>query len=84
MFMLSDPCDRVCTMRTYTNLTVTFIDGKTLTLVDVHPNNKYANEGGFVVVEHYCDEVPTVYIPISQIRYFDTQLVSDPYGKVYL
>jgi len=69
-------------MTNYIALTITFIDGDTLTLVDVHPDNYYANEGGFLVVEHNCDSLPIVYIPIDQIRYFHTQVVSDPCGML--
>lgn len=67
-----------------TVLTVQYIDGTEEQFHDVHSDNKYANENGFLVIEFYGDDSPIVYIPIVHIRRFDTVELSDPCGRVYL
>jgi len=72
---MSDPYGNVCTMRNQTNLTILFTDGFTHTFTDVHPDNHYADENGFLVVEFHDACLPIVYIPIQHIRFFDTMIV---------
>mgnify|MGYP003346656657 CR=1 FL=1 len=72
---MSDPYGNVCTMRNQTNLTIQFLDGTLHTFTDVHPDNHYADENGFLVVEFHDACLPIVYIPIQHIRFFDTMIV---------
>ena len=71
---MSDPYGNVCTMRNQTNLTILFTDGFTHTFYGVHPDNTYANENGFLVIELDEPLLPIVYVPIDNIRFFDTQI----------
>lgn len=67
---------------TMTVLTVQYIDGSEESFFNVHPDNHYADENGFVVIEFTEDYLPIVYIPIVHIRRFDTVEVSDPCGSI--
>ena len=69
---------------TATVLTVQYIDGFEESFYNVHPDNKYADENGLLVIEFYSDYLPIVYIPLMHIRRFDTIEMSDTCAKMFL